>query len=97
MGIVTQTSLLRIFDPMEMYGVIENMQQTIQQINPNSINDTEAKFLSSQDRISSTDEQSEKLISICTTIEYLIDNLEISKEEQRSLLQSILENLSDSQ
>ena len=25
LGIVTQTSLLRVFDPMEMYGVIENL------------------------------------------------------------------------
>lgn len=32
LGIVTQTSLLRIFDPMEMYGVIETMQQTIQEL-----------------------------------------------------------------
>ena len=31
-GIVTQTSLLRVFDPMEMYGVIENLQQTIQHL-----------------------------------------------------------------
>ncbi len=26
------TTLLRVFDPMEMYGVIENLQQTLQQI-----------------------------------------------------------------
>lgn len=32
LGLVTQTSLLRVFDPMEMYGVIENLQQTIQQL-----------------------------------------------------------------
>ena len=32
MGIVTQTSLLRVFDPMEMYSVIENLQQTIQEL-----------------------------------------------------------------
>ncbi len=32
LGLVTQTSLLRVFDPMEMYGVIENLQQTIQQM-----------------------------------------------------------------
>lgn len=32
LGIVTQTSLLRVFDPMEMYGVIENLQQTLQQL-----------------------------------------------------------------
>jgi CBS domain-containing protein len=30
LGLVTQTSLLRVFDPMEMYGVIEHLQQTIQ-------------------------------------------------------------------
>ncbi|NET31057.1 MAG: CBS domain-containing protein [Cyanothece sp. SIO1E1] len=29
LGIVTQTSLLRIFDPVEMYGVIETLQRTV--------------------------------------------------------------------
>ncbi|MEL6440539.1 MAG: CBS domain-containing protein [Cyanobacteria bacterium J06621_8] len=32
LGIITQTSMLRIFDPMEMYGVIETLQSTIQQL-----------------------------------------------------------------
>ena len=32
LGILTQTSLLRIFDPMEMYSVIETLQETIQQL-----------------------------------------------------------------
>lgn len=32
LGIITQTSMLRIFDPMEMYGVIETLQGTIQQL-----------------------------------------------------------------
>ncbi len=32
LGIVTQTSLLRVFDPMEMYGVIETLQRTVQQL-----------------------------------------------------------------
>ena len=32
LGIVTQTSLLKIFDPMEMYGVIESLQNTVQQL-----------------------------------------------------------------
>lgn len=32
LGIITQTSLLRIFDPMEMYGVIETLQNTIEQL-----------------------------------------------------------------
>ncbi len=32
LGLVTQTNLLKVFDPIEMYGVIENLQQTIQQL-----------------------------------------------------------------
>jgi CBS domain-containing protein len=32
LGIVTQTSLLRVFDPIEMYGVIETLQRTIDQL-----------------------------------------------------------------
>jgi CBS domain-containing protein len=32
LGIVTQTSLLRIFDPMEMYGAIEALQNTVKQL-----------------------------------------------------------------
>ena len=32
LGIITQTSLLKIFDPMEMYSVIESLQNTVQQL-----------------------------------------------------------------
>ncbi|MBE9043086.1 CBS domain-containing protein [Pleurocapsales cyanobacterium LEGE 10410] len=32
LGIITQTSMLRIFDPMEMYGTIEALQSTVQQL-----------------------------------------------------------------
>ena len=32
LGIITQTSILRIFDPMEMYQVIETLQSTVQQL-----------------------------------------------------------------
>ena len=32
LGIVTQTSLLRVFDPMEMYEVIETLQRTVQHL-----------------------------------------------------------------
>ena len=31
-GIITQTSLLRVFDPMEMYRVIETLQNRVQQL-----------------------------------------------------------------
>ncbi|MDY6940117.1 MAG: CBS domain-containing protein [Cyanobacteriota bacterium] len=32
LGIVTQTSLLRIFDPVEMYGVVETLQRTVDEL-----------------------------------------------------------------
>ena len=32
LGLVTQTSLLRVFDPMEMYGVVETLQRTVRQL-----------------------------------------------------------------
>ncbi len=32
LGIVTQTSLLRIFDPMEMHSVIDTLQQTVNEL-----------------------------------------------------------------
>ncbi|MEM9273024.1 MAG: CBS domain-containing protein [Cyanobacteria bacterium P01_F01_bin.143] len=32
LGIITQTSLLKIFDPMEMYTVIESLQRTIKKL-----------------------------------------------------------------
>jgi hypothetical protein len=39
LGIVTQTSLLRVFDPIEMHGVIDTLQRTLQQLglDPNKI------------------------------------------------------------
>jgi CBS domain len=32
LGIVTQTSILRVFDPIEMHNVVETLQSTIQQL-----------------------------------------------------------------
>jgi hypothetical protein len=42
LGIVTQTNVLRVFDPMEMYSVIETLQQTIHQlVSERPLGDTE--------------------------------------------------------
>lgn len=38
LGIVTQTSMLRVFDPMEMYSVIATLQQTIKQLEDEKAN-----------------------------------------------------------
>ena len=32
LGIVTQTSLLRVFDPIEMYGVTETLQRRMEEL-----------------------------------------------------------------
>jgi len=99
LGIVTQTSLLRIFDPMEMYGVIENMQQTIQQISPEpskiKVDNLEVASprLASEELARHSNEKNSSLIRICTIIKYLIDNLDLTKEERRSYLQSALDHL----
>ncbi|MBD2177592.1 CBS domain-containing protein [Pseudanabaena sp. FACHB-1998] len=92
LGIITQTSLLKIFDPLEMYGVIENMQQTIQQL------ETETAVLNFE-KLSTpvladdSNGQGLQLVDIYTDIKYLQDNLNLDQEERRSRLQSILNNL----
>ena len=51
LGIVTQTSLLRVFDPMEMFGIIETLQQTVHQLEqeqPSSSDDDVSKAASSE-------------------------------------------------
>jgi len=43
LGIVTQTSLLRVFDPMEMYGIVETLQQTVQQLEAERLQNSKAQ------------------------------------------------------
>ncbi len=96
LGIVTQTSLLRIFDPLEMYGVIENMQQTIQQLETeaSAINTiSQLELLPTPNSASQAESPDLSLSHVYTTINYLLDNLDLPKEEQRSLLKSVLDNL----
>lgn len=42
LGILTQTSLLRVFDPMELYGVIETLQRTVQQLEAEKVEHLES-------------------------------------------------------
>ncbi|WP_082429466.1 CBS domain-containing protein [Pseudanabaena sp. 'Roaring Creek'] len=104
LGIVTQTSLLKIFDPMEMYGVIENMQQTILQFQgePRNADNCKNPLASLNNSVgnsvgnsigSSGDRQDSSISRAYDTIQYLISNLELSKEEMRSQLNSILDEL----
>ena len=48
LGLVTQTSLLRLFDPMEMYAIIETLQQTVADLEArNRVLESEKKTSSS--------------------------------------------------
>ncbi|NKB17115.1 MAG: CBS domain-containing protein [Pseudanabaena sp. CRU_2_10] len=56
LGIVTQTSLLRVFDPIEMYGVIETLQRRIEELEAG-----QKRYLSDADPKSKQTELSSKL------------------------------------
>jgi CBS domain-containing protein len=103
LGIVTQTSLLRVFDPMEMYGVIENLQQTIQQLatersrlNADSELDASLlKALSSTPLVPAIDRaRLSSLLQIARRdTQEMFDNLELTIDQHRSLLLSVLDAL----
>ena len=99
---MTQTSLLKIFDPMEMYGVIENMQKTIQQLQTESpesaetvapIVNNQSKSLSSTPVVSSVDRTDSVIARVYTTIQHLINNFDLSNEEMRSQLNAVIDDL----
>ena len=78
LGIVTQTSLLRVFDPMEMYGVIENLQQTIHQMEAqqaNSPSPTSSQRLNTQN-VDLTNTASPSALDSTVASEANVDNSE---------------------
>lgn len=98
LGIVTQTSLLRIFDPMEMYGVIENLQQTIQQLENGRSPLISTRSSAGDSVLPQTPTPDHKLLLTLTDIaykevKYMLTNLDLLVEERRSKLQFILETL----
>lgn len=102
LGIVTQTSLLRIFDPLEMHGVIETLQQTVSQLEAEK-----AQYLTHQTQTNYTPvplplsdhsntqqniipcENLDTLISnVQSRIEYLLNHPNLSPELQQQYLSS---------
>jgi predicted transcriptional regulator len=98
LGIVTQTNLLRIFDPMEMYSVIENLQQTIQQIKTNqspfadAVAITPVPHQSAQNSVSS-DSIISLLDSAHHTLQQIIADPDLSIDWRQTLLQSVQDKL----
>jgi CBS domain-containing protein len=103
LGIVTQTSLLRVFDPMEMYGVIENLQQTIQQLAAersrlNADSELDASFLKALTSTSIVPGIDQARLSSLLHIAHrdtrqMLDNLDLTINQRRSLLLSVLDTL----
>jgi CBS domain-containing protein len=101
LGIVTQTSLLRVFDPIEMHGVIETLQHTIQklgldpkQVLADSIDHDmhlPAPFCSLDDH--QAPDIHERLITLQSQIAYLINQPEIDVETRQIYLSQVLSEL----
>ncbi|MDB9538281.1 CBS domain-containing protein [Anabaenopsis tanganyikae CS-531] len=102
LGIVTQTSLLRIFDPLEMHGVIETLQQTVSQLEAEK-----AQYLTHQTQTNYTpvplppsdhsntkeniipyDNLDTLISNVQSRIEYLLNHPNLSPELQQQYLSS---------
>ncbi|MDJ0618149.1 MAG: CBS domain-containing protein [Calothrix sp. MO_192.B10] len=101
LGIVTQTNLLRIFDPMEMYGVIETLQHTVQQIetekdqNSSHNQDPLKQSLptdkqSSNSHVETSNELQNLLSGMKNCLESLVCEPDISPEKRQKKLMSAL-------
>ncbi len=88
LGIVTQTSLLRVFDPIEMYSIIESMQQTL-----NQIGDGSAQSLGTIPQSQEADRVADWLFDIETKLLGLSNGTDLTAEEGQRLVQGALRSL----
>jgi CBS domain-containing protein len=101
LGIVTQTSLLRVFDPIEMHVVIETLQQTLQQLglDPNQVlaNSSDRDLHLPAPVCHLNDDETTNLKTLLTTlqtqIEHLVNNPELSADKRQATLLSALSDL----
>ncbi len=105
LGIVTQSSLLRIFDPLEMYGVVETLQQTIVELEnekPEYLNKQSIRTKNFSEEDSSQSKQEDDiddvnnnslLYSIQNRIEYLLENHDLPLDIRQSYLNSALTDI----
>jgi len=101
LGIVTQTSLLRVFDPIEMHVVIETLQQTLQQLglDPNQVlaNSSDRDLHLPAPVCHLYDDEIPNLNPLLTTlqaqIEHLVKNPELSVDQRQATLLSALSDL----
>ncbi|MEO0457479.1 MAG: CBS domain-containing protein [Cyanobacteria bacterium P01_A01_bin.114] len=102
LGLVTQTSLLKVFDPIEMYGIIESLQRTLHQIK--GVRATDAERLPQPAAAPATDSLAAVpanipadipalLLDIETRLLCLTDPTQFSTQQQQDLVQGALISL----
>jgi CBS domain-containing protein len=105
LGIVTQTSILRVFDPVEMHNVIETLQRTIQllglnldQVLANAIDhDTHLPASLSSLQEHEVPNFKQLLSRLQAQIERLIDDPELPTVARQTVLQAALLDLQQAQ
>lgn len=92
LGIVTQTSLLKVFDPIEMYSVIESMEKTLHQIS-----DGRERSQVQGNRVTESEQLENWLFKIETTLLVLADGPGLPIEQRQRLAQEALRSLQEIQ
>ncbi|MBI4781208.1 MAG: CBS domain-containing protein [Oscillatoriophycideae cyanobacterium NC_groundwater_1537_Pr4_S-0.65um_50_18] len=101
LGIVTQTSILRVFDPIEMHDVIETLQRTIQQLGLD-LDKVLTKAIDHDTHLTDalqTSDESEipniktYLDTLQTQIEHLCHHPELPVDTRQATLQGILSDI----
>lgn len=87
LGIITQTSLLRVFDPVEMYGVIESLQQS----------GAAAPVPPAQPRAHPPAAMADRLLAVQTALQAVVDQPDLSPGDRQQRLQNILAELTQIQ
>ncbi|MEO0868326.1 MAG: CBS domain-containing protein [Cyanobacteria bacterium J06642_11] len=90
LGIVTQTSLLRVFDPIEMYGIIESMQQTLRQISDGSSTMPSGETLAGSQE---AEQVADLLFDVETKLLGLSGADPLSVDQRQQLVQAALQSL----
>ncbi|NJL21227.1 MAG: CBS domain-containing protein [Leptolyngbyaceae cyanobacterium SM1_3_5] len=99
LGIVTQTSIMRVFDPIEMHGVIETLQHTLQQLGLNieqleEAIDYDAHLPAASCSLDKNETDFKaKLSELQAKIAYLIKHPTLSSEVRQSSLTTALTDL----
>ena len=99
LGIVTQTSVLRIFDPLEMYRVMETLQQTIAQLENEKTEYLNKQNItgkaSTKENIIASENLDKLLFSIQNHIEYLINNPNLPVDIRQMYLRECFKSLEE--